>query len=40
VRLIADGLVVMAALTMFAQQVEITLRARRLLTQAQAAVVS
>jgi len=32
--LLADGLVVMAALTMLVQQVEITLRARRLLAQA------
>jgi len=35
VGLLADGLVVMAALTMLAQQVEISLRARRLLAQAQ-----
>ncbi len=34
VAILADGLVVMAALTMLAQQVEISLRARRLLAQA------
>ncbi len=38
VGLLADGLVVMAALTMLAQQVEISLRARRLLAQAQSAI--
>jgi hypothetical protein len=38
VGLLADGLVVMAALTMLAQQVEISLRARRLLAQAQSAL--
>jgi len=38
VGVLADGLVVMAALTMLAQQVEIALRARRLLAQAQAAI--
>jgi len=38
VSLLADGLVVMAALTMLAQQVEISLRARRLLARAQSAL--
>jgi len=38
VGLLADGLVVMAALTMLAQQIEISLRARRLLAQAQSAL--
>jgi len=38
VGLLADGLVVMAALTMLAQQVEISVRARRLLTRAKSAL--